>query len=62
MRVLVPGTGLARLAYEVVKRGKPVAIVGLKIKLGFNEMTGYSCQGNEFSHYMLLSSFFILNR
>ena len=23
---------------------------------------GFSCQGNEFSHYMLLSSFFILNR
>jgi carnosine N-methyltransferase len=23
---------------------------------------GFACQGNEFSHYMLLSSFFILNR
>ncbi|KAF8333131.1 N2227-like protein-domain-containing protein [Cantharellus anzutake] len=43
VQVLVPGTGLARLPYEVVKRG-------------------YSCQGNEFSHYMLLSSYFILNR
>jgi hypothetical protein len=23
---------------------------------------GFACQGNEFSHYMLLASFFILNR
>lgn len=23
---------------------------------------GFACQGNEFSHYMLLSSYFILNR
>jgi carnosine N-methyltransferase len=23
---------------------------------------GFSCQGNEFSHYMLLASFFVLNR
>jgi len=43
LHVLVPGTGLGRLPYEVIKKG-------------------YSCQGNEFSHYMLLSSYFILNR
>ncbi|KDQ06519.1 hypothetical protein BOTBODRAFT_39554 [Botryobasidium botryosum FD-172 SS1] len=43
IRVLVPGAGLARLAYDVVLRG-------------------FACQGNEFSHYMLLSSFYILNR
>lgn len=42
-RVLVPGAGLCRLAYDVAK-------------------LGFSCQGNEFSHYMLLTSFFILNR
>ncbi|KAI0062566.1 N2227-domain-containing protein [Artomyces pyxidatus] len=42
-RVLVPGAGLGRLAYDVAK-------------------LGFSCQGNEFSHYMLLASFFILNR
>ncbi|KAI9459315.1 N2227-domain-containing protein [Russula earlei] len=42
-RVLVPGAGLGRLAYDVAK-------------------CGFSCQGNEFSHYMLLTSFFILNR
>lgn len=42
-RVLVPGAGLGRLAYDVAK-------------------LGFSCQGNEFSHYMLLTSFFILNR
>ncbi|THH09004.1 hypothetical protein EW145_g2315 [Phellinidium pouzarii] len=43
LRVLVPGAGLGRLAYDVAR-------------------LGFSCQGNEFSHYMLLASFFILNR
>ncbi|KAI8999426.1 N2227-like protein-domain-containing protein [Gaertneriomyces semiglobifer] len=43
LKVLVPGAGLGRLAYEIVKRG-------------------FSCQGNEFSFYMLLGSHFILNR
>jgi carnosine N-methyltransferase len=43
LRVLVPGAGLGRLAFEICKRG-------------------FSCQGNEFSFYMLLSSNFILNR
>ncbi|KIY53912.1 N2227-domain-containing protein [Fistulina hepatica ATCC 64428] len=43
LRVLVPGAGLGRLAYDVAK-------------------LGFSCQGNEFSHYMLLASFFILNK
>ncbi|KAH6903305.1 N2227-like protein-domain-containing protein [Coprinopsis sp. MPI-PUGE-AT-0042] len=43
IRVLVPGAGLGRLAWDIAN-------------------LGFSCQGNEFSHYMLLSSFFILNR
>ncbi|KAK0199327.1 N2227-like protein-domain-containing protein [Desarmillaria ectypa] len=43
LRVLIPGAGLGRLAYDVAK-------------------LGFTCQGNEFSHYMLLASFFILNR
>jgi len=43
LRVLVPGAGLGRLAWDVAH-------------------LGFSCQGNEFSHYMLLGSFFILNR
>ncbi|TFK75538.1 N2227-domain-containing protein [Pluteus cervinus] len=43
LRVLVPGAGLGRLAYDVAS-------------------LGFTCQGNEFSHYMLLASFFILNR
>ncbi|GBE83482.1 Carnosine N-methyltransferase [Sparassis crispa] len=42
-RVLVPGSGLGRLAWDVAN-------------------LGFACQGNEFSHYMLLPSFFILNR
>ncbi|GJE86375.1 N2227 domain-containing protein [Phanerochaete sordida] len=43
LRVLVPGAGLCRLAWDVAN-------------------LGFACQGNEFSHYMLLASFFILNR
>ncbi|KAI9097376.1 N2227-domain-containing protein [Phlyctochytrium arcticum] len=43
LKVLVPGAGLGRLAFDIVKRG-------------------FSCQGNEFSFYMLLGSNFILNK
>ncbi|KAK9767014.1 hypothetical protein K7432_003489 [Basidiobolus ranarum] len=43
LRVLVPGAGLGRLAYDICKKG-------------------FSCQGNEFSFYMLLAANFILNR
>ncbi|TEB32801.1 N2227-domain-containing protein [Coprinellus micaceus] len=43
IRVLVPGAGLGRLAWDIAN-------------------LGFACQGNEFSHYMLLSSYFILNR
>ncbi|KAI0703013.1 N2227-domain-containing protein [Cytidiella melzeri] len=43
LRVLVPGAGLCRLAWDVANQG-------------------FACQANEFSHYMLLGSFFILNR
>ncbi|KAH7908543.1 N2227-like protein-domain-containing protein, partial [Hygrophoropsis aurantiaca] len=43
IRVLVPGAGLGRLAYDIAK-------------------LGFACQGNEFSHYMLLASYLILNK
>lgn len=43
IKVLVPGAGLGRLAYELAYRG-------------------YSCQGNEFSVFMLFASNFVLNR
>lgn len=43
VRVLVPGAGLGRLAYDIAK-------------------LGFTCQGNEFSLFMLLTSSFILNR
>ncbi|XP_055055052.1 carnosine N-methyltransferase [Misgurnus anguillicaudatus] len=43
IRVLVPGAGLGRLAWEIAN-------------------LGYSCQGNEWSFYMLFSSNFVLNR
>lgn len=43
VRILVPGAGLGRLAFEYAS-------------------LGYSCQGNEFSFYMLLASHFILNK
>ncbi|CAM9860404.1 unnamed protein product [Lampetra planeri] len=42
-RVLVPGSGLGRLAWEITR-------------------LGYSCQGNEFSLFMLFTSHYILNR
>lgn len=43
VRVLVPGAGLGRLAFDIAK-------------------SGFSCQGNEFSYFMLFASHFILNR
>ena len=43
VRVLVPGAGLGRLAYEIACRG-------------------YTCQGNEFSLFMLFASNFVLNK
>ncbi|KAI8096286.1 N2227-like protein-domain-containing protein [Halteromyces radiatus] len=42
IRVLVPGAGLGRLAYDIATHG-------------------FSCQGNEFTFYMLLASNFLLN-
>ncbi|XP_037968906.2 carnosine N-methyltransferase [Plutella xylostella] len=43
IKVLVPGAGLGRLAWEVAARG-------------------YTCQGNEFSLFMLFASNLVLNR
>ncbi|CAH0716970.1 unnamed protein product, partial [Brenthis ino] len=43
IKVLVPGAGLGRLAWEIAAMG-------------------YSCQGNEFSLFMLFASNFILNK
>ncbi|XP_049882788.1 carnosine N-methyltransferase [Pectinophora gossypiella] len=43
VKVLVPGAGLGRLAWEVAARG-------------------FTCQGNEFSLFMLFASNFVLNR
>jgi len=43
IRILVPGAGLGRLAFEIARRG-------------------YTCQGNEFSLFMLFASNFMLNK
>lgn len=43
IKILVPGAGLGRLAFEIARRG-------------------YTCQGNEFSLFMLFASNFVLNR
>ena len=43
IKILVPGAGLGRLAFEIARRG-------------------YSCQGNEYSLFMLFTSNFILNK
>eukprot|EP00659_Diplonema_papillatum_P006248 gene6248-9574_t len=42
IKVLVPGSGLSRLAFEL-------------------SLKGFSTQGNEFSHHMLISGHFLLN-
>jgi carnosine N-methyltransferase len=63
--VLVPGTGLGRLPYEIIKKGTLMGcypFMACYLSTSFPGTSGYSCQGNEFSHYMLLSSYFILNR
>lgn len=41
-RILVPGSGLCRLVWELANEG-------------------YNCEGNEFSYFMLLCSYYILN-
>ena len=43
IKVLVPGAGLGRLAYDIAR-------------------SGFECQGNEFSLYMLFGSNYVLNR
>lgn len=43
VKILVPGAGLGRMAWEIAARG-------------------YTCQGNEFSLFMLFASNFILNK
>ncbi|PPQ96317.1 hypothetical protein CVT26_005680 [Gymnopilus dilepis] len=43
VKVLVPGSGLGRLSWDVAH-------------------LGFACQANEFSHYMLLTSYFVLNK
>ncbi|KDR76864.1 hypothetical protein GALMADRAFT_95480 [Galerina marginata CBS 339.88] len=43
LKVLVPGSGLGRLSWDIA-------------------YMGFGCQANEFSHYMLLTSYFILNK
>ncbi|KAK7481450.1 hypothetical protein BaRGS_00027301 [Batillaria attramentaria] len=43
VNILVPGSGLGRLAHEFARRG-------------------YSCQGNEWSLFMLIASNFVLNK
>lgn len=60
-RVLVPGAGLGRLAWDVAKLGTPNSPC-FEDPYSNESSAGFSCQGNEFSHYMLFASFFILNR
>ncbi|XP_044740628.1 carnosine N-methyltransferase [Chrysoperla carnea] len=43
IKILVPGSGLGRLTYEIASRG-------------------FVCQGNEYNLFMLIVSFFVLNR
>ncbi len=43
IKVLVPGAGLGRLAFDIAR-------------------SGFECQGNEFSLFMLFTSNFVLNK
>lgn len=58
----MPGAGLGRLVYEVAKRGACVDCLYSVEDLTEFALVGFSAQGNEFSHYMLFPSFYILNR
>ena len=62
LRVLVPGAGLGRLAWDVANLGMGSSYRIDKDNVSFSSTAGFACQGNEFSHYMLLASFFVLNR
>ena len=62
IRVLVPGAGLGRLAYDIAKLGKPLPFSIILPTLLMLQSSGFTCQGNEFSLFMLLTSSFVLNR
>ena len=62
LRVLVPGAGLGRLAFDIAHMGTHMFKWASSWANHFIQFTGFSCQGNEYSHYMLLTSNFILNR
>lgn len=59
LRVLVPGAGLCRLAWDIAYLG---TLHGTASHTFSDKYPGFSCQGNEFSHFMLLGSYFMLNR
>lgn len=54
IKILVPGAGLARLAWEVVRMGKCCSR-GRESRGGLTSTspTGFSTQANEFSLYMV---------
>ena len=66
-RVLIPGSGLGRLAMEVASRGMstPDSCDDLnkdaKVEWGTDGI-GFAAQANEFSVYMLIASNFVLNQ
>lgn len=57
--VLVPGAGLGRLAWEIAHLGMSPCVSSVVTQPSIP--SGYQCQGNEFSMYMLFGSHFILN-
>lgn len=60
LRVLVPGVGLGRLAFDVAHLGEYCFHSPNLPPPSFNSL-GFASQGNEYSHYMLLASYFMLN-
>ena len=61
LRVLVPGVGLGRLAFDVAQLGEFLVNSRITLSLIHWVFLGFESQGNEFSHYMLLASYFMLN-
>jgi carnosine N-methyltransferase len=60
--VLVPGSGLGRLAYQIARLGLHLhKFCSHFICYVYICLSGYRCQGNEWSMFMLIASHFILN-
>ena len=61
-RVLVPGCGLGRLAYEIATQGTSSSAISLRLSLTHSLQPGFETIGNDFSHFMHLGTSLIFSR